>query len=205
MIYDILIIGGSVAGVSCAMILGSASKKSFVADKNIAIIAHQKASALQDGLYNNAYGIPIGTLGADILHNTLNDLKQTFPTINCIEDEKVLEITQDNEVFALITNKGNQYLAKTIVLATGNGSMNIKGLESYVMPHQKSIPEKNRIQLRNKDHKVEKNIYVAGTLAGHRSQLSIAAGSGAMVATDILVEWNGGNETHVHDSIKKKI
>jgi hypothetical protein len=33
---------------------------------------------------------------------------------------------------------------------------------------------------------VAEGIYVAGTLAGWRSQLSIAAGSGAAVATDIL-------------------
>lgn len=205
MTYDVLIIGGSVAGVSCAMILGSASKKAFVADKKMAIIAHQKASALQDGIYNNAYGIPVGTLGSELLTNTLTDLKQTFPQIDCLEDEKVIEITKETEVFKVITNKGNIYDSKIIVVATGNGSMTIKGLETYVIPHQKSIPEKNRIQLKNNDHKVDTNFYVAGTLAGHRSQLSIASGSGAMVATDILVDWNGGKETHAHDSIRKKI
>ncbi len=35
-------------------------------------------------------------------------------------------------------------------------------------------------------------IYVAGTLAGWRSQFSIASGSGASVATDILTLWNKG-------------
>ncbi|MGL4583454.1 MAG: NAD(P)/FAD-dependent oxidoreductase, partial [Flavobacterium sp.] len=43
-----------------------------------------------------------------------------------------------------------------------------------------------------------------GTLAGHRSQLAIAAGSGAAVATDILTLWNDGVETHSHDSIRVK-
>jgi hypothetical protein len=60
------------------------------------------------------------------------------------------------------------------------------GLMSFVEPHQKSLPEKQRIQLHNTDHKVAEGIYVAGTLAGWRSQLSIAAGSGAAV-TDILL------------------
>jgi hypothetical protein len=41
---------------------------------------------------------------------------------------------------------------------------------------------------------VAEGIYVAGTLAGWRSQLSIAAGSGA-VATDILTLWNNGLDT----------
>ena len=66
-----------------------------------------------------------------------------------------------------------------------------------------AIQEKNRIQLENNDHLVAEGIYVAGTLAGWRSQLAIAAGSGACVATDILTLWNDGNQTHAHDSIKK--
>jgi hypothetical protein len=49
---------------------------------------------------------------------------------------------------------------------------------------------------------VAEGIYVAGTLAGHRSQLDIAAGSGAAVATDILTFWNNGIETHSHDSVR---
>jgi thioredoxin reductase len=73
---------------------------------------------------------------------------------------------------------------------------------AYVTPHQKALPEKQRIQLQNHDHKVIDGIYVIGTLAGWRSQLAIAAGSGAAVATDILTLWNNGVQTHVHDSIR---
>jgi hypothetical protein len=40
--------------------------------------------------------------------------------------------------------------------------------------HTKIIARKQRIQLHNTDHKVAEG-YVAGTLAGWRSQLSIAA------------------------------
>ncbi len=46
-------------------------------------------------------------------------------------------------------------------------------------------------------------IYVIGTLAGCRSQLTIAAGSGAAVATDLLTIWNEGIPVQVHDSNKK--
>ena len=73
----------------------------------------------------------------------------------------------------------------------------------YVEPNQKTLPEKQRIQLKNSDHKVAEGIYVTGTLAGLRSQVAIAAGSGAAVATDILTLWNEGIQTQVHDSIKK--
>jgi hypothetical protein len=36
-----------------------------------------------------------------------------------------------------------------------------------------------------------------------RSQLAIAAGSGAAVATDILTLWNNGISSQSHDVIKK--
>jgi thioredoxin reductase len=44
--FDVLIIGGGVAGVSSALILGSAKNKVFASDKKIGIIAHQKNSSL---------------------------------------------------------------------------------------------------------------------------------------------------------------
>jgi hypothetical protein len=72
----------------------------------------------------------------------------------------------------------------------------------YVEPNQKIPIEKQRIQLKNTDHKVTEGIYVMGTLAGLRSQVAIAAGSGAAVATDILTLWNGGIHTQAHDSIR---
>jgi NADH dehydrogenase FAD-containing subunit len=201
--YDVLIIGGGVSGMSCALILGSAHNKPFVTDKKIGIIAHQKASSLQDALFNNAYGIPAGKLGSELLTESVDHLNQLYPHIDQILGEKVMKIEGKAGNFSVITNK-NTYQTKIIVIGIGAGNpFTIEGLEEYVMPHQKVIPEKNRIQLRNIDHKVTEGIYVTGTLAGWRSQLAIAAGSGAAVATDILSLWNGGIHVQVHDSVKK--
>lgn len=201
--YDVLIIGGGVSGMSCALILGSAQKKPFVADKKIGIIAHQKASSLQDALFNNVYGIPAGKLGSDLLTESITQLQQLYPHIDQISGEKVMKIEGEAGNFSVITNK-NTYTAKMVVIGIGAASpFTIEGLEVYVIPHQKVIPEKNRIQLKNTDHKVTEGIYVTGTLAGWRSQLAIAAGSGAAVATDILTEWNNGVHVQVHDSIRQ--
>ncbi len=201
--YDVVIIGGGVSGVSCAMILGSAQNKPFVLDKKIAILTHQKASSLQEALFNNAYGIPSGKLGSELLVESTDQLHNNYPHIVQIEGEKALKIEGKAGNFTLTTNK-NLYQAKIIVIGIGAGNpFTIEGLEDYVIPHQKVIPEKNRIQLKNTDHKVTEGIYVIGTLAGWRSQLAIAAGSGAAVATDILTLWNNGNHVQVHDSIKK--
>lgn len=201
--FDVLIVGGGVSGVSCALILGSAHKKAFAADKRIGIITHQKASSLQDAIFHNAYGVANGKLGAEILTESTQHLAEAYPHIEQIENEKVIAVEGQHGNFKVTTNK-NSYTAKTMVIGIGSSNLfAIDGLTDYIEPHKKSLAEKNRIQLKNTDHKVAEGIYVCGTLAGHRSQFSIAAGSGAAVATDILVLWNDGVETHSHDSIRK--
>ena len=202
-VFDVLLIGGGVSGMSCALVLGSAKNKPFAADKKIGIIAHQKTSALQEALINNAYGITPGKLGADLLHESIRHLSETYPHIVQIPVERVLKIEGEQPEFTVITNK-NTYKTKIIVLGIGSANtFAIEGLLHFVEPHQKALPEKQRIQLKNTDHKVTEGIYVIGTLAGWRSQVAIAAGSGAAVATDILTLWNGGVQTHAHDSIRE--
>jgi thioredoxin reductase len=200
--FDVLIIGGGVSGVSCALVLGSAYKKAFARDKKIGIITHQKTSSLQEALFNNAYGIPAGKLGSELLTESLEQLQNLYPHVEQIENEKVLKIEGDYPNFNVITNKSS-YQTKTIVVGIGSANtFAIEGLMHFVEPHKKAIPEKQRIQLKNDDHKVREGIYLAGTLAGHRSQLAIAAGSGAAVATDILTLWNDGISSQAHDSIR---
>lgn len=201
--FDVLIIGGGVSSMSCALILGSAKNKPFVTDKTIGIIAHQKNSNLQEAVINNAYGIPPGKLGADLLVESIQHLSETYPHITQISSEKVLKIEGQSPEFTITTNK-NSYKSKMVVVGIGAANtFAIEGLMDFVMPHQKAPAEKQRIQLQNNDHKVADGIYVTGTLAGSRSQVAIAVGSGASVGLDILTLWNGGLSVQVHDSIKK--
>ena len=199
---DVLIIGGGVSGMSSALVLGSAHKKPFVQDKKIGIITHQKTSSLQEAIFYNAYGVPSGKLGSELLTESVQHLQESYPHVSQIEGEKVLKVVGQFPNFTVTTNK-NSYQAKIIVLAIGySNTFNIEGLMHYVEPHKKALAEKQRIQLKNEDHKVTEGIYVVGTLAGWRSQLAIAAGSGAAVATDILTLWNNGISSQSHDSIK---
>jgi len=197
--FDTLIIGGGAAGMSCALIIGSALNKPFAIDKKAGLIIHQKTSHLQKALFNNVLGLTPGTLGEDILEIGKNQLIELYPSLTQIENEKVCEIKDYNSYFEVVTNKKN-YTAKTIVVATGYTTpFTIKGLENYLTPHQMTKPEKDRVQLKNTLHLVKPNLYVAGSLAGWRSQFAIACGSGAQVATDILTAWNNGEHTKVHD------
>lgn len=197
--FDALIIGGGAAGLSCALVLGSAKNKPFTEGKQIGIITHQKTSHLQNALFNNVLGLKPGTLGADILNDGIKQLNDLYPHINQIDSEKVLSVVKNTDSYTVETNK-NTYNSNIVVIAVGyTNLMTIDGLDNYIEPHPRAVKEKDRIWLKNTDHLIEKNLYVAGTLAGWRSQFAIASGSGAHVATDILTLWNNGKHTKVHD------
>ncbi|MGB7786074.1 MAG: FAD-dependent oxidoreductase [Salinimicrobium sp.] len=199
--FDVLIIGGGAAGMSCALVLGSGLKKSFAEGRKAGIILHQKSSHLQSALLNNVLGVKPGTSGKDILESGRKQLEKKYPELEQIKKEKVLEISFLEDGFRVLTNK-DEYSASKVVIAVGYTNLfGIKGLEEYVIPHKKSKASKDRIQLKNEDHLVAPGLYVAGSLAGHRSQYAIACGSGAAVATDILTDWNKGEHTKVHDKI----
>jgi len=201
--FDVLIIGGGVAGMSAALVLGSAKNKPFAEDKKIGILMHQKASALNGALFNNVLGIAPGTTGKELLENGRKQLAETYPHVVQIENEKVTAVLPIKGGYEIITNK-NRYTSHVAIIAVGPSNLfDIDGLKQYIEPHQNLPARKERIQLKNKDHKITENLYVSGVLAGWRSQFATAAGSGAHVATDILTIWNGGQTAMVHDSEPK--
>ncbi|PTX44831.1 pyridine nucleotide-disulfide oxidoreductase [Christiangramia gaetbulicola] len=200
--FDLLIIGGGAAGLSCAMVVGSGLQKNFAKNKKAGIILHQRSSHLQSALLKNVFGIAPGTNGGDVLKEGVGHLAEVYPEMHQISGEKVKEVQQIDGGYRVITNK-SEFNSRMLVIATGYTSpFRIKGLEQYLIPHKKAKTAKNRIQLQNDDHLVKPGLYVAGTLAGWRSQYAIATGSGAAVATDILTEWNNGEHTKVHDKLE---
>ncbi|HEY5687318.1 MAG TPA: FAD-dependent oxidoreductase [Yeosuana sp.] len=199
--FNVLILGGGAAGLSCALVLGSANKLTFAQNKSIGIITHQKTSDLQNALFNNVLGLPPGTTGTSLLNEGKEQLAQLYPHVKQLDGEKVVQIKKADKLFEVKTNK-NIYQTELVVIAVGYSNLiTIKGLEDYIEPHPRAAQEKHRIWLKNTDHLIEDGLYVAGTLAGWRSQFAIASGSGAQVATDILTLWNGGKHIKVHDKI----
>lgn len=201
MIFDALIIGGGVSGMQCALVLGAAKNKLFAENKNIGIILHQRSSHLESALFNNVLGLPPKTLGKDILVQGKAHLKNLYPDVVQIENEKVISITNKNGAFSIHTTK-NIFKSSIVIIALNYAKpFTIEGLDEFIIPHKKSSPEKDRIQLKNYNHLIKKGMYCCGTIAGCRSQFAIAAGSGAAVATDILTLWNDGNHVKIHDKI----
>jgi len=167
--FNVLIIGGGAAGLSCALVLGSAKKLAFTQNKSIGIITHQKTSDLQNALFNNVLGLSPGTTGTSILNDGKEQLAKLYPHVEQLDNEKVFEILKDDNLFQVKTNK-NTFQAELVVIAVGYSNLiTIKGLEDYIEPHPRAAQEKHRIWLKNTGHLIEKGLYVAGTLAGWRS------------------------------------
>ena len=199
--FDALIIGGGASGLQCALVLGSAKNKPFAANKKIGIIMHQRTSHIQNALFNNVLGLSPRTLGKDLLLEGKQQLSSLYPAVSQIENEKVISIDNINGGYTVVTNKG-MYTSTVVIIALNYSKpFAIAGLDDYIEPHKKANPEKDRIQLKNKDSLIKKGLYCCGTIAGCRSQFAIAAGSGAAVATDVLTLWNGDKHVKIHDKI----
>ena len=169
MIFNALIIGGGVAGMQCALVLGSGLKKPYAINKKVGVIMHQRSSHLQNALFNNVLGLPSGTLGSNILATGKKQLTSNYPNITQIEGEKVISIAIQDDFHIVKTNK-KEYKTQVIVLALNYANpFLIKGLEAYLEPHQRAKVSKDRIQLRNKNYLVTERVYVCGTLSGCRS------------------------------------
>ena len=199
--FDALIIGGGASGLQCALVLGSAKNKPFAANKKIGIIMHQRTSHIQNALFNNVLGLSPRTLGKDLLLEGKQQLSSLYPAVSQIENEKVISIDNINEGYKVVTNKGSYTSTVVIIALNYSKPFAIAGLDVYIEPHKKANPEKDRIQLKNKDSLIKRGLYCCGTIAGCRSQFAIAAGSGAAVATDVLTLWNGDKHVKIHDKI----
>ena len=113
--FEVLIVGGGVAGMSCALVLGSAKEKSFAENKRIGIIMHQKTSQLQSALFNNVLGVTAGTTGQSILDKGKAQLHELYPHVEQIDGEKVnyseTSIWRDRAFFA---NRQNCYTPQIV-------------------------------------------------------------------------------------------
>ena len=112
--FDVLIVGGGVSGMQCALVLGSAKEKPYAKGKKIGIILHQRASHLQNALFNNVLGLPEGKTGASILQEGKLHLQRVYPHVLQIEQEKVVRVTGEAGNFQIETTK-EAYQSKIVI------------------------------------------------------------------------------------------
>ncbi len=189
--FDVLIVGGGVSGLSCAITLLSAKEHyEFVREKRIGVVDEGNSDLLKAYL-KNVPGIKEQE-GEELLKSLREQLKR-FGGCPLIKD-KVVKV---EERFKVFTEGGKVLSSEYLVLATGfhRFEINIRGVEVLENPNS---PRPGKVMLKNENFKVKDKLFVCGTLSGAPSMVSIASGTGVWVALQILREWSGKSLV-IHD------
>ena len=195
MTTDVLIIGGGVGGLTCAMPLASAHAKRWFGNRSILVIDDGR-SDLEKARLCNAPGVPVGSVGADVLAGMRSQVLQ-YP-VAAIESAEATSATRQGDVWTVGTSDRRTWTARMLVLATGYKRWELDGLPCQPAPHPRG-GKPDRIMLAHDGvYHVHTGLHVAGLLGGGSSQFAIAAGIGAQVALEILSDW-AGKRTHIHD------
>lgn len=125
-VYDLAIIGGGPAGVAAGVY---AARKKL---KTILITESFRGQSAVSGEIKNWIG-SVSISGEDLAKNLENHLKSYSKDIYIKEKETVKEIKKVGDIFEIITNKNNNYQAKTILITTGSAHrrLQIKGAENF--------------------------------------------------------------------------
>lgn len=197
--YDVIIIGGGVSGLSCAITLGSAEgKMDVVEDKKILVIDSGK-SHLNMAELHNAAGVIEGTKGPELL----KDLERRSNSYNnvLIKRGTVTQVSGNIGNFIVKIDSDEVLEADILVFANGMQTIEVEGIGSPVVNHIRA-PRPGMVMIENKDGVISDGKYVTGCAAGATSMFTSAAGYGAQTGTDILSYW-AGKYVVIHDVVKK--
>lgn len=190
---SVVIVGGSIAGLSAALVLASA--KSADLDFDITIIDDDKADLKAVAIYNVPM-FPKAIEGAQIIEQTKKQIDSLLQ-VKYISGS-VTEVSGQKGAF-VTKGEGFEVASEYVILATGASRFDIKGFGDIVKPHNlMNKPNKIRLEFSGRQE-VKPGVFVAGLASGVTTMVACAMGSGSEAACALLSDIKG-EVTIVHDT-----
>lgn len=180
--FDVIIIGGGISGLSAAIYTAYGKLSTLVIDT-------ESSQVKKVGTLKNYPGI-IETSG-DALLDTLRVQAETFGSKRTLEEVSTIEKNED--VFEVKTDEGNSYTSKYVIVAT-NLKTSILEEMGFELEVNKKVPSgkiKQVVGVGFDGATTKENLFIAGLLTGISSQSVIAAGQGAQLGVDIVTKETG--------------
>ena len=119
--YDVIIVGSGPAGISASLYTKRANLKTLIISKGMGTL--EKVEKI-----DNYYGIKSGITGEELYNEGISQAISLG--VEIVEDE-VVKIDYDDRFIVETIN--NEYIAKTVILATGSSrkNANIKGIKEF--------------------------------------------------------------------------
>ena len=123
MLYDVIIIGAGPAGISAALY----AKR---ANRSVLVLYSGESQLEKAHLIDNYYGFDGGISGSDLYNTGIAQAKTLGAEV---KNEEVLHITMNADINYEVKTAENEYVGKTLILATGNKKLkpNIKGVDEF--------------------------------------------------------------------------
>ena len=120
--YDVIIIGAGPAGISASLYIKRGNL-------NPLVIYNDKSSLEKTEKIDNYYGFENGIDGKKLYEDGIKQAKKLGVEL---KNEEVIKIEYDEQGYSVVTTN-NKYIAKTIIIATGNkkNTPNIKGIKEF--------------------------------------------------------------------------
>lgn len=176
LIYDALIIGGGPAGMF-AGIYGYQKKLKLVLIEQSGFLGGQPLTYPNKPV--NDFPLVPNITGKELIDRLSNQL-QFNTDVKIFFDSKILSYTNNNNVFEVQLSNGQKIACKNIIIATGNISNEISGLE---------INEKNRINVKQNQLTNLPHIYAIGNVCYYLdkpSSMVTACGEASVAIRSII-------------------
>jgi thioredoxin reductase (NADPH) len=175
--FEVLIVGGGMAGLSAAVFLQRAGLKTVVFDTF-------ESRLTEVSLVNNYLGFPDGVPGAELLKLGRKQAARFGATV---KDDRVEELkVQADGSFLARDSAGETYRAARVLIASNKNvkaatdlGLALTGFKGKFIHHD------------GKGRTPVKNAYVCGRITEIPSQAVIAAGDGAAVAITMITDLKG--------------